>query len=223
VLLTIGLAHAQKPMKIVLVGDSTVNDEGGWGEGFRATLIEGISPPPEVINLAKNGRSSKSFRDEGLWAPALAAKPDFILIQFGHNDEPGKGPERETGPTTTYRANMIRYVEEARAAGATPILVTSIVRRNFDPVGKIKRDHMVPYVEEVRKIAQEKKVLLIDLYAITLAQAEALPASERERLNAVTKDGKTDTTHLGPKGRSEIGAIAAGRFLALMMGLSTKP
>ena len=141
-------------MKIVLVGDSTVNDEGGWGEGFRATLIEGISPPPEVINLAKNGRSSKSFRDEGLWAPALAAKPDFILIQFGHNDEPGKGPERETGPTTTYRANMIRYVEEARAAGATPILVTSIVRRNFNPDGKIKRDHMVPYVEEAGALAE---------------------------------------------------------------------
>src|SRR5580692_2265506 len=116
-------------MKIVLVGDSTVNDEGGWGEGFRWSLTEGGGPMFEVINLAKNGRSSKSFRDEGLWAPALAAKPDFILIQFGHNDEPGKGPERETDPATTYRANMTRYIEEARAASAIPILVTSIVRR----------------------------------------------------------------------------------------------
>jgi lysophospholipase L1-like esterase len=206
--------------KIVLVGDSTVNDEGGWGEGFRQLLDKAVQPPPEVINLAKNGRSSKSFRDEGLWAPALAAKPAFILIQFGHNDEPGKGPERETDPKTTYRANMIRYIEEAQAAGATPILVTSIVRRNFDAEGKIKRDRLVPYVEEVREIAKEKKVLLIDLYAMTLAQAEDLPTSERESLNAITKDGKTDTTHLGPKGRREIGAMAAGRFLALIMGLS---
>ena len=55
-------------------------------------------PNVQVINLALNGRSSKSFRDEGAWAPALAAKPDYILIQFGHNDGPGKGPERETDP-----------------------------------------------------------------------------------------------------------------------------
>jgi len=210
-----GLASAQKPIKIVLVGDSTVNDEGGWGEGFRAS----VGPSFEVVNLARNGRSSKSFRDEGLWAPALSAKPAFILIQFGHNDEPGKGPERETDPTTTYRANMIRYVEEARAAGATPILVTSIVRRNFDADGKIKRDHLVGYVAEVRKIAMEKQVPLIDLYALTLAQAEALPASQRESLNAITKDGKTDTTHLGPKGRREIGALAAGGFVAITTGL----
>ena len=207
-LLTVGLASAQKPVKIVLVGDSTVNDEGGWGEGFRQSL----GPQYEVINLAKNGRSSKSFRDEGLWAPALTAKPDFILIQFGHNDEPGKGPDRETDPATTYRANMIRYIDEARAAGAKPVLVTSIVRRNFDENGKIKRDHLAEYVAEVRTIAAEKNVPLVDLYALTLAQAEALPPLERESLNA-TKDGKTDTTHLGPKGRREIGAIAAREFI----------
>jgi lysophospholipase L1-like esterase len=153
-LLMSSLAAAQKPVKIVLVGDSTVNDEGGWGEFFRKSF----GPPVEVVNLAKNGRSSKSFRDEGLWTPALDAKPDYILIQFGHNDEPGKGPERETDPATTYRANMTRYVEEARMAGAIPVLVTSIVRRNFDADGRIKRDRMVPYVEEVRKIAQEQKV-----------------------------------------------------------------
>src|SRR5271168_63518 len=148
------LAAAQKPIKIVLVGDSTVNDEGGWGEYFRKSF----GPPVEVLNLAKNGRSSKSFRDEGLWAPALDAKPDFILIQFGHNDEPGKGPERETDPTTTYRANMERYIDEARAVGAKPILVTSIVRRNFDAAGEIKSDHLVGYVAEVRRLAVEKNV-----------------------------------------------------------------
>jgi lysophospholipase L1-like esterase len=207
-LLAASAAWSQKTVKIVLVGDSTVNDEGGWGEGFRVALAGSA----EVINLAKNGRSSKSFRDEGLWAPALAAKPDYILIQFGHNDEPGKGPDRETGPSTTYRANMIRYVDEARAAGAKPVLVTSIVRRNFDADGKIKRDHMVPYVEEVRKIAAEKNVMLIDLYALTLAQAEALKPQDRESLNAKKPDGTTDTTHLGPKGRREIGAIVAKQF-----------
>src|SRR3984885_143410 len=109
-------------VKIVLVGDSTVNDQGGWGKGFSGSFNEQV----QVINLALNGRSLKSFRDEGAWAPALAAKPDYILIQFGHNDGPGKGPERETDPRTTYRANLIRYIDEARAAGAKPVIATSI-------------------------------------------------------------------------------------------------
>lgn len=204
-------ASGQKSWTIVLVGDSTVNDEGGWGEGFRASL----AGPLKVVNLAKNGRSSKSFRDEGWWAPALAAKPDFILIQFGHNDEPGKGPERETEPATTYRANMIRYVVEARAAGAIPILVTSIVRRNFDAEGKIKRDHLVDYVAQVRAIAAEKDVPLIDLYALTLAQAETLGPEGSKSLGATTKEGKLDTTHLSAVGRREIGAIAAREFARL--------
>ncbi len=208
-LLLTGLAHAQKPIRIVLVGDSTVNDEGGWGRGFPSLFSRCVA----VTNLAKNGRSSKSFWDEGLWAPALAAKPDFILIQFGHNDEPGKGLDRETDPTTTYRANMIRYVDEARANGATPILVTSIVRRNFDADGRIKRDRLVDYVAEVRKIAEEKNVPLIDLYALTLAQAESLGPEKTGAFNATTKDGKPDTTHLSPAGSAIIGRMAAIEFL----------
>src|ERR1035437_5856643 len=119
----------RSPIRIVLVGDSTVNDQGGWGPGFRESFESDV----EVINLALNGRSSKSFRSEGKWAPALDLKPDYILIQFGHNDSPGKGPDRATDPKTTFRENMTRYVDEARAAGATPVLVTSIVRRNFSP------------------------------------------------------------------------------------------
>ena len=205
----IGLASGQRPIKIVLVGDSTVNDEGGWGEGFRASFV----PPVEVINLAKNGRSSKSFRDEGLWALALTAKPDFVLIQFGHNDQAGKGSDRETDPATSYRANMTRYVEEARGIGATPILVTSIVRRNFDASGKIKRDPLVDYAAEVRKIAIEKNVPLIDLYSLTLAQSERLGPEGSKVLGATTPEGKLDTTHLSATGRHEIGVIAAREFV----------
>jgi|SRR5947209_3726946 len=199
------------PVKIVLVGDSTVNDEGGWGPGFRAAL----GPEFQVLNLARNGRSSKSFRDEGFWKTALAAKPDYILIQFGHNDVPGKGPDRETDPQTTYRQNMLRYIQEARAAGAVPVLVTSIVRRIFGPDGKIKPDSLVPYVNEIRTIAVEQNVALIDLYNLTLAQAEQAGPVGALEIGRKLPDGKQDSTHLGPKGQREIGRMAAREFIRL--------
>jgi lysophospholipase L1-like esterase len=206
---------AEHPVTVALVGDSTVNDEGGWGPGFAASFDAKV----KTINFAKNGRSSKSFRSEGLWTPVLAAKPAWVLIQFGHNDCPGKGPDRETDPQTTFRANMIRYVAEARAVGTSPILITSIVRRNFESNGTIKRDCLVPYVEEVRKIASEKSVPLIDLYALTLAQAERLGPAKTASLNAVKPDGSSDTTHLGRIGQREIGAIAAREFARIVPSL----
>ena len=131
VLLAPAAAGAQAAPALVLVGDSTVTEGSGWGLGFRQ-LVDGDAV---VTNTAQNGRSSKSFRDEGHWATAIAAKGDYYLIQFGHNDQPGKGPERETDPATTFPANMARYVDEVRAIGATPILVTSLVRRTFNETG----------------------------------------------------------------------------------------
>lgn len=176
---------ADAKIRIVLIGDSTVHDEGGWGPGFRASFGPGVA----VINHAKNGRSSKSFRDEGLWGPALAAKPNYVLIQFGHNDAPGKGPERETDPKTTYREYMSRYIDESRAVGAEPVLVTSIVRRNFTPRGKIAIDSLPPFVAEVLLLAMEKKVPLIDLYALTLAQAERLGPEGCAEIDARDESG----------------------------------
>jgi lysophospholipase L1-like esterase len=206
---------AEQPLplvRVVLVGDSTVNDAGGWGPGFRAWFTANV----EVVNMAKNGRSSRSFRSEGLWEPALTGKPDYILIQFGHNDGPGKGPDRETDPKTTFRENMAQYVAEARAAGAQPVLVTSIVRRNFTGDGNIKRDSLVPYVEAVRELAAAQNVPLIDLYTLTLAQAEKLGSNGCAEIDARLPDGKRDQTHLGPKGRQEIGRMAAQEFVKLM-------
>jgi lysophospholipase L1-like esterase len=202
---------AASPVRIVLVGDSTVNDQGGWGPGFRSVF----APEVEIVNLAKNGRSSKSFRAEGLWKPALDPKPSYVLIQFGHNDGPGKGADRETDPKTTFRDNMSRYIDEVRAAGAQPVLVTSIVRRNFGEDGKIKQDSLFPYVEAARALAAEMKVPLIDLYALTLAHAERLGPDGCADIDARDAEGKRDHTHLGPKGRQEIGVMAAQEFIKL--------
>lgn len=191
-------------IRIVLAGDSTVTDEVGWGKGFAARL----RPEAECINESIGGRSSKSFRDEGRWTKALAHKPDYILIQFGHNDRAGKGAHRETDPNTTYRENMARYVDEARAIGAKPILVTSICIRNFDKEGKF---HEVPwlteYVEVVRQVAAEKDVPLLDMQARTFEMYTKLGDKGSEEISLV--NGHIDMSHLGPKGGQVVGAIVS--------------
>ena len=190
------------PIRIVLVGDSTVTDESGWGAGFARLGTEGV----EVINMAASGRSSKSFIDEGLWAKALALKGRYYLVQFGHNDEPGKGPERETDPATTFRAFMARYVDESRAIGATPILVTSLVRRLYTEDGRI-RTSQTPYVDAVRALAAEKHVPLIDLHAISLADAENAGDDVWADLSPRDAEGQVDRTHLNAKGGDVVGRM----------------
>lgn len=188
----------EKKIRIVLVGDSTVNDGGGWGYGFKQFL----TPDVECLNTAANGRSSKSFITEGKWTNALALKGDYYFIQFGHNDEPGKGPDRETDPATTYTQNLARYVDEARAIGAKPVLVTSLTRRNFDKSGNGKLvPSLVPYVEAMKKLAAAKNVPLIDLHASSVAYCEKIGPEATAKLNPILKDGKPDTTHLNKAGK----------------------
>lgn len=195
---------AGQPPKIVLVGDSTVAAEGGWGPGLKAAFGEDV----EVLNRARNGRSSKSFRDEGAWAPVQQLKPQYVLVQFGHNDCPGKGPDRETDPQTTFRANITRYVEDVRNWGGTPILVTSIVRRNFGPDGHIAKDCLTPFVDEIRSLAPRLNVPLMDMHEFTRAQSEKLGPAGSDELGT-TNLGKPDRTHLGARGQREIGRLAA--------------
>ena len=203
-----------RKVRIVLVGDSTVTDKSGWGFGFKQFLTDRA----ECTNTAANGRSSRSFIKEGKWEKALALKGDYYLIQFGHNDEPGKGPDRETDPHTTYREFMARYVDDARAIGAKPILVTSLTRRIFDKSGNGKIvSTLTPYVEEVRKLAAEKHVPLVDLYARSVELCEKLgpeaclafsppkttnQVSNAAGTNRVDNPGANqwDTTHLNATG-----------------------
>jgi pectinesterase len=199
-----GAAATQAAIRIVLVGDSTVTDDSGWGSGFRKLVSDRV----EVINTAANGRSSKSFIDEGRWTDALARRGQYYLIQFGHNDEPGKGPERETDPGTTYRQNMERYVDEVRALGATPILVTSLVRRIYNDDGTI-RTTQTPYVDAVRAIAKAKGVALVDLHAISRDDAEHAGDEAWADLSPRDDKGGVDRTHLNAKGSEVVGRMVA--------------
>ncbi len=204
-------------LHIVLVGDSTVNDRTGWGAGFRQFVNEGAT----VSNTAQGGRSSKSFIDEGHWAKALALKGDYYLIQFGHNDEPDKGPERETDPATTFTQNMARYVDEVRAIGGQPILITSLVRRNFDPAnpGKLKPS-LVPYADAVRKLAVAKNVPLLDLNARSHEFAERIGPTETAKLNPAKPDGTPDTTHLEGEGSVVIARLVIDELRKVVPALA---
>jgi lysophospholipase L1-like esterase len=196
----LGAAEPEK-VRIALAGDSTVTDTAGWGKAFAARL----TPEAECINLASGGQSSKSFLDGGRWAKVIAAKPAFVLIQFGHNDMPGKGPNRESDPETTYRANLLLFVKEARAAGAQPIIVTSMVRRTFDN-GKI-RGELRPWADAARKVAADEKVPLVDLFARSREFHDKLGSAASDEFNPPTKEGKADRTHLNEKGADAMAGI----------------
>ncbi len=187
----------ERKVRFVLVGDSTVTDHAGWGIGFKQLLGDRA----ECVNTSAGGRSSKSFIDEGRWEKALALKGAYYLIQFGHNDQPGKGPQRETDPDTTYTQFMSRYVDEARAIGARPVLVTSLTRRNFDKSGNGKIDStLTPYVQAVKRLAQAKHVPLIDLHARSIALCEQLGREKTHAFDPIKEDGSADTTHLDAQG-----------------------
>jgi len=192
-------APTNHKIKIVLIGDSTMTDSAGWGLGFRQFLAPDKT---ELINASHGGRSSASYMREGWWTNALALKADYYLIQFGHNNEPGK-PGRSTD-MPTFIANMQQYVDDARAIGAQPILVTPLCRRQWikGSTNEINSS-LAPYAEDVRKIAAEKNVPLVELHDLSKAVYESLGKQKCEELFSPLKtvDGKTtyDGTHLrGP-------------------------
>jgi pectinesterase len=189
---------------LVLVGDSTVTDNAGWGLGFRQFLADGV----ELTNTARGGRSSMSFIVEGSWAKALALKGDYYLIQFGHNDEPGK-PGRST-TEEEYRGYMTRYIDETRAAGATPVLVTSLVRRQFDKQDPHKiNSSLQTRAEIIRTLAREKNVPLVELHDRSKELCEKLGKEGCLVFSPPKDNGQFDGTHLNVEGYVRFGRIVA--------------
>lgn len=167
--------------KIVLVGDSTTAVVGGWGPSFCGLHVTSFAA---CVNLARGGRSSGNYRTEGSWEIALnemrtpGYKATWVLIQFGHNDQPGK-PGRSTDLATEFPANLARYVDEVRAAGAIPVLVTPLTRRSFTD-GKLQND-LAPWAEATRRVAAQKKVALVDFNAASAAAVQAMGQDAADR------------------------------------------
>lgn len=186
--------------KIVLVGDSTTAVQGGWGPAFCARHVTSFLT---CTNLARGGRSTYNYRAEGSWALADAEMrtpgyaTTWVLVQFGHNDQPGK-PGRSTDLQREFPDNLRRYVREIRAAGAQPVLLTPLTRRQF--ADGVLIDDLAPWAEAVRTVAHEMKVPLVDLHArsravvqalgpvaaMPLAQAAATPAQVSAALGGTT-------------------------------------
>ena len=165
-LLTWSLLHSSEPgeIRVALVGSSACQSYGsrdprliyGWGE----VIGEHFNPRVKILNFAVSGYSSKSFLDTGKWEKTLKSKPHYVFITIGAND-PKKDPKRHTDPGTTYRANILRFIRESRAAGAVPILVTinqslcynrQTNRAEFFN-GKVFRRDREPYNAVIRELA----------------------------------------------------------------------
>jgi len=211
---------SQKPT-IYGIGDSTMankvkpdeNPERGWGQLFPQFLTDDI----KFDNRAVNGRSTKSFINEKLWESVYKSlkKGDYVFIQFGHNDAKEKDSLRYTNPHTAYRHNLIRFVTETREKGATPIIFSSIARRNFNESGVLISTHG-DYTLEARLVAQEYNVPFIDMeyYSELLEQSYGPEKSKQLHLYYKAgeipyyKEDKADDTHLCVKGATEIAKIA---------------
>lgn len=228
-LLTAAAAMGQTPLqptaRVVLIGDSTMATRNGYGDALCARLQPGV----ECLNLAKNGRSSGSFRAEGLWDAALARMqppiPTWVLIQFGHNDQPGK-PGRSTDLQTEYPVNLARYVQDVRRLGATPVLVTPLTRRTFK--GAELGNDLLPWAESMRAVAQKEGVALIDLNTLSYQAVQSMGQDAADTLatepppvvlSAQASSTATETvapakstfdrTHLGPKGAGLFSGMVA--------------
>lgn len=199
-------AKVSNTIRIVLVSDSTVNHASGWGSGFCDDLVGHV----ECFNMSKNGRSSKSYIEEGWWQRALDLKPTYILIHFAANDS-SKLADRMTDPKTTYRDYLRQYVKEARAAGVKPILVTPMPLRNYDKTTGKFIHGFADYADAVRAIGAETNTPVIDLntrcdaYFDTLTQAQA---DELDHYYPTRPDIK-DRTHMNGKGSELIGGFVA--------------
>ncbi|HER07555.1 MAG TPA: hypothetical protein ENO20_01480 [Bacteroides sp.] len=211
-----------KPVTVHLVGDSTMadkpdpgnNPERGWGQ----LLPEFFNDLVTVRNHAVNGRSTKSFIEEGKWNNVMqAVQPgDYVLIQFGHNDQKEYDPNRYSNAYSDYRRNLEQMALEVRDKGAHPVLLSSIVRRNFNDEGTLVDTHG-PYPFVARTVAAGNGIPFIDLQQMT---GDLLTGLGPERSAGhylilepgtweMYPEGRVDNTHLNERGAREVAGMVA--------------
>ena len=216
-----------------LCGDSTMSiketkayPETGWGMPFSYFFDSTVT----IKNLAKNGRSTKTFISEKLWQKvADNAKPgDYVIIQFGHNDESKEKTERYTTPSE-YKSNLKKFIDETRSLKAIPILLTPVSRRKFDANGRTVQTHEV-YSALVEDVAKENSVLFIDLDARSRELYQQMGPEQSKLLFLQLQpgehpnypEGKNDNTHFSELGARLIAQIVLKEIRKLNIELSER-
>ena len=244
-LLMLTAATDEKRTTIFIIGDSTAANkdishdrkERGWGMTLQCYFDDNIM----VDNHAVNGRSSLSFFNEGRWQKVLdRMKPgDYVVIQFGHNDEKPKA-DRHTDPGSTFDYMLARYVRETRERGGIPVLMNCVVRRNFfvnapendddeklrtttfkDGVKMVEGDSLIDthglYRVAPRDVARRMNVHFVDANRITHDLEQGLGTEASKRLHMWFKPGEEPSV---PEGRLDnthynvYGAHVVARLLA---------
>ena len=204
-----------------MIGNSTMADkpysksnlEKGWGQVLPLYFNVGVG----IENHAQNGRSTKSFIDQGLWDSVIQkiSPGDYLIVEFGHNDAKKEDPKRFAAAYGDYKTNLERFVTETRNKGGIPILCTPISRRNFDSLGMLVDTHG-EYPKVVREIATRMQVPLVDLHkkSMDLLQKFGPDNSKKLFLYAepgeyeMSPDGKKDDTHFSGSGAFRICDLA---------------
>jgi len=197
------------PLKITIASDSTAasfppKDYGkrtGWGQVFSNFFNTNVV----VVDLASSGRSSKSFYHEKRWAACLATQADYYFIQFGHNDGKTQDPARFTDPETTFKGCLSNYINQARAQGGVPVLLTPPTRRNYESEHVLKRDSLQKYAQAMRELGTNMDVPVLDVLPVSVAFYETTGKSGAKvyQSNSATNTFENDTTHFSAAGAEQ--------------------
>jgi len=209
--ITMSFINHNNKLTVWLVGDSTMSikektayPETGWGMPFAVFFDSTVS----INDVAQNGRSTKSFIDEQRWKYVMdnLHAGDYVLIQFGHNDEVKEKVGRYTTPEE-FSNNLDRFVKDVRGKDATPVLITPVARRKFDSSGNIIDTHR-QYAQLVRDVAKKDEVALIDLDEKSMELLQQTGAENSKLFFNYLKpgehpnyqDGREDDTHFNELG-----------------------
>ncbi len=219
--------------QLYLAGDSTMANkpadlpEYGWGQA----LPRFFTDPTIVHNHAMNGRSTLSFITEGRWQKIVdALQPgDFVIIQFGHNDEKIDKPGVGTDVKTAFPDNLRRFVRDVRAKHAEPILATPVARRKFDAAGQLQPTHGA-YPDAVRAVAKEEKVPLLELEQATSAWLQTTGDEPSKKFFmwiepgkfAKLPNGSQDNTHFLEAGAVHVAELAVAQMRELKLPLAQR-
>lgn len=228
---TMMLASCHTQRTIFMAGDSTAEyatqEKKGYIRGWAQMLPQYLNDDVKMDIRARGGRSTKSFIADGIWDKLIAdvKKGDYVFIQFGHNDA-SRNPQRHAS-YADYKANLIRMINEVRAKGATPVLLTSMVQRTFQK-GLLVDDRLKGYPGIVRRLAKEMDVMLIDChqktrdFVVTIGDEASKPYYRYlgPGIDPFKPDGIADDTHMMEKGAKRVAAFVAEGMLELDNRLS---